>query len=358
MGAIVEELGSGTGADHIVIVRRRPDARVLEATLVNARTGGSTSSTTFPIADLEDAPEPPRQRRSRRPPPRIGQDEPAGDPELAAGLPRVRPRGPLSPGASERSAHAVERACSAPGRPAGVASQARPAADADPDEAAGPSGGFGGRFRDADPDQLVAERIASRARTVFGLRHTLVAPLTIDRGIFGALLVSRRTAGDWPPVARRLLAGAASEASAALSRAYSHRQAEARASTDGLTGLPESALLRRVLRAACPAPPGGGRRRGAHGRYRQVQGPERHVRPPGRRRGPPRGCRRRSSAPSARRTSRPATAARSSRSSSATPPARSRSRSASASARRSRELDLGRFEVAGVSVSVGAAVAD
>ncbi|MEA2548982.1 MAG: hypothetical protein QOE42_1580, partial [Chloroflexota bacterium] len=55
--AIVEELGSGTAADHIVIVRRRPDARVLEATLVNARTGGSTSSTLFPIADLEDPPD-------------------------------------------------------------------------------------------------------------------------------------------------------------------------------------------------------------------------------------------------------------------------------------------------------------
>ncbi|HEY3163731.1 MAG TPA: hypothetical protein VGJ71_05190, partial [Candidatus Limnocylindrales bacterium] len=54
VAAIVEELGSGTGADHIVIVRRRPDARVLEATLVNARSGGSSASTLFPIGDLED----------------------------------------------------------------------------------------------------------------------------------------------------------------------------------------------------------------------------------------------------------------------------------------------------------------
>ena len=57
VGAIVEELGAGTGADHVVIVRRRPDARVLEAMLVNARTGGSTSSTLFPITDLEDPPD-------------------------------------------------------------------------------------------------------------------------------------------------------------------------------------------------------------------------------------------------------------------------------------------------------------
>ena len=52
--AIVEEIGIGTGADHIVVVRRRPDARVLEATLVNSRTGGPSSSTLFPISDLED----------------------------------------------------------------------------------------------------------------------------------------------------------------------------------------------------------------------------------------------------------------------------------------------------------------
>ncbi|HET9344927.1 MAG TPA: hypothetical protein VFO05_04420, partial [Candidatus Limnocylindrales bacterium] len=50
MDAIVEELGVGTGADHIVVVRRRPDSRVLEATLVNARTGGPSSSTVFPIS--------------------------------------------------------------------------------------------------------------------------------------------------------------------------------------------------------------------------------------------------------------------------------------------------------------------
>ena len=85
---------------------------------------------------------------------------------------------------------------------------------------------------------------------------TLVAPLTTDGGMIGALLVSRRTAGDWPDAAQRLLAGAAIESSAALSRAYSHRQAEARASTDALTGLPNRryfdefcALLARRRRA-------------------------------------------------------------------------------------------------------------
>src|SRR4029450_12566505 len=55
MGGIVEEVGFGTGADHIVVARRRPDSRVLEATLVNA-SGGPPSTTLFPASDLEDAP--------------------------------------------------------------------------------------------------------------------------------------------------------------------------------------------------------------------------------------------------------------------------------------------------------------
>jgi diguanylate cyclase (GGDEF)-like protein len=85
---------------------------------------------------------------------------------------------------------------------------------------------------------LVAGRIAARARQVYGLKHTLSAPLTTDGGVIGAIVASRRTAEPWPESAQRILTGAAVEASAALSRAYSHREAEARASTDALTGLP------------------------------------------------------------------------------------------------------------------------
>ena len=156
--AIVEEIGSGTGADHIVVARRRPDARVLEATLVNTRTGGPSSTTLFPISDLEDPPETDRIR-------------------------------------------AIDRAR-------------------------------------VDPAVFVARRIAARARRIYGLKHTLSAPLTTDAGVIGAIVASRRTAEAWPESAQRILTGAAIEASAALSRAYSHREAEARASTDALTGLP------------------------------------------------------------------------------------------------------------------------
>jgi diguanylate cyclase (GGDEF)-like protein len=141
VGAIVEDLGHETGADHVVVVRPG-EADSLEATLVSSRPG--LPSTTMP-------------------------------------LPALSPEG-------------------APG--------------------------------------LVAERIAGRVRKLYGLTHTLAAPLSADEGVIGAIVLSRRSAESWPASTQRILAGAAVEASAALARALSHRAAEARASTDVLTGLP------------------------------------------------------------------------------------------------------------------------
>jgi diguanylate cyclase (GGDEF)-like protein len=212
--AIVEELGTGTGADHIVVVRRRPDSRVLEATLVNARTGGPPSTTLFPISDLED---PPRMSEADRREPLAIPIEVGAAPIMAAtaggaatGLaPSVTWSAPPSPLAPPSPVAAADD-------PRSQAYQAGSAADA----------------------TVVAERIAVRARRVYGLKHTMSAPLTADTGVIGAIVVSRRTADSWPASARRILAGATAEASAALSRAYSHRQAEARAATDALTGLP------------------------------------------------------------------------------------------------------------------------
>jgi diguanylate cyclase (GGDEF)-like protein len=86
--------------------------------------------------------------------------------------------------------------------------------------------------------QAVADRIAGRARGVYGLTNTLAAPLTSESGVIGAIVLSHRRAGAWSPTTRRILNGAALEASSALSRAYSLRAAEAQASTDALTGLP------------------------------------------------------------------------------------------------------------------------
>ncbi|MBA2719096.1 MAG: GGDEF domain-containing protein [Chloroflexi bacterium] len=250
LGAIVEELGSGTDADHIVIVRRRPDARILEATLVNARTGGSTSSTLFPIGDLED---PIAVDVVGSDPVQVPIEAGAGDRRATDLPPSMRPSLAVTAVASTAGGPRRSGRRMPAGSPAADLSQA---IQATRDFGLNAIAGRTGHDRETDPDRLVAERIARRARSVFGLRHTLVAPLSTDGGMIGALLISRRTAGAWPAAAHRLLAGASVEASAALSRAYSHRQAEARASTDGLTGLPNRryfdefcALLARRRRA-------------------------------------------------------------------------------------------------------------
>ncbi|CAN5457816.1 hypothetical protein BH20CHL7_BH20CHL7_05470 [soil metagenome] len=122
--AIVEEVGRASEADHLVVVRRRPDARVREARLVSSSPGVPDSRTLLPIADLE---------------------EPGHD------------GAPLAPGA-------------------------------------------------------IADRIARRIRSDYGLAHTLAAPLTADGGVFGAIVVSRRMGEPWPEATRRILADAAVEA--------------------------------------------------------------------------------------------------------------------------------------------------
>ena len=86
--------------------------------------------------------------------------------------------------------------------------------------------------------QEVADRIATRVRRAYGLRDTIAAPLVADGAVVGAIVLSRRVADPWPATARRLLDGAAREASMALSRAYSHQAAEVHASVDALTGMP------------------------------------------------------------------------------------------------------------------------
>ena len=208
LGAIVDELAEATGADHIVIARRRPDARVLEATLVSARPGVPDSTTILPIGDLEDPVddgEPPSREPVAIP---VVSDRPAA-------VPAPVPAGGLRTRVDDFTA-----------RLSGVGPLAGPA----------PSEPVAGRVR--GERQRIAERIAARARQVYGLTNTLAAPLTSDVGVIGAIVLSHRTAGAWSPTTRRILNGAAVEASSALSRAYSHRAAEAQASTDALTGLP------------------------------------------------------------------------------------------------------------------------
>ncbi len=205
LGAIVDELAEATGADHIVIARRRPDARVLEATLVSARPGVPDSTTILPIGDLEDPVAEGDMPRSR---------DLVAIP-LAVDTPPPAATGSLRTRMDDLGARIAGVA------PLGGRTASEPAAGRIPGER-----------------QQIAERIAARARQVYGLTNTLATPLTSDLGVIGAIVLSHRTAGAWSPTTRRILNGAAVEASSALSRAYSHRAAEAQASTDALTGLP------------------------------------------------------------------------------------------------------------------------
>ncbi len=172
--AILGALGQGTGADHLVVVRRRPGAPILDATLVSTRPGVPASSVVLPSVDL-DQPGPP-----------------AG--------------GALFDGA----VNGFTPVPVGPGRPSVGAAAAIAAAG----------------------------RVETRVRRAFGLTHTIAVPLLVGDEAAGAIVISRRRAGPWPESTRRVLDVAAVEASAALARASSHRAAETRAATDPLTGLP------------------------------------------------------------------------------------------------------------------------
>lgn len=192
LDAIVEELGAGTGADHVTLVRRRPDARQLEAVLVPTRPGAPASRTTLPLAELEDPVDAHRRTRQAYPVPAGAAASPGTAGDAAAG-------------------------------PAGAVPDARLVPE---------------RLEAEGADQRIADRIAGRIREAYGLRQVLAAPLRIDGRVEGAIVLSRRTPAPWSPAAQRLLAAAAVEAAAALARVYSLREAEARATTDALTGLP------------------------------------------------------------------------------------------------------------------------
>ena len=203
LDAIVAELADASGADHIVVARRRPDARVLQATLVSARPGVPETTTILPIGDLEDPVDP-------------GDDPVRREPELIPLAVQVPSRAPLGLRGRLDELGARVAASSRAGR-----SEPAPM-----------------RARVSGERQRIADRIATRARATYGLTDTLAAPLTSDGTVIGAIVLSHRTAGAWSATTRRLLNGAASEASSALSRAYSQRAVEAQASTDALTGLP------------------------------------------------------------------------------------------------------------------------
>ena len=282
--AIVEELGLGTGADHIVVVRRGPDPAGLVARLVSTRPGVAASTTRFPLSDLED----PIDGGRARPPVAVPVVRELDDGALVAAPGRAAwvaadAAGRLASGLVAGDGASARSRVAAVAAAPGIASISRLASRPEGEVALRPSSvrfgrdtshewltiarGMGATARArvtararsfvlAAPDpaddsgiaptssptaaaeERVAERIAARARTVYGLRNTLASPLRADGEVVGAIVLSRRVAGPWPAAARRILAGAAVEASAALARATHHREAETRATTDVLTGLP------------------------------------------------------------------------------------------------------------------------
>jgi len=224
VNAIVEELGTGTGADHVVVVRRRPETRNLEAILSSTRPGAPASRTSLPLSVLED----PAQdvalaelavaaARGRRLTAVPIEPDPLGDPQLV----------PLGIAADRLGARAGDGLVLDADR-GGVAVATAQVRVRRPGHAIPSREGA---------DQRIADRVADRLRGVYGLRNLVAAPLRVDGKVEGAIVLSRRT-GSWPASARRILEAAAGEASAALARVYSLRDAEARATTDALTGLP------------------------------------------------------------------------------------------------------------------------
>ncbi|HET9682145.1 MAG TPA: GGDEF domain-containing protein [Candidatus Limnocylindrales bacterium] len=298
VGAIIDDLVTATGADHVAMVRRRADGTALDATLVTRRPGIPSTTTALPITDLEGpfgpAPQPVaiaiESDAFRGAADELGGSTADSAPAaVSLGGHRVgAPHPDVSGGsgsrrgvaASSAGSSATTAATSVPPATSVTSTTARPTA---PSWLADPPGGLprasvawaqaharhlAGRaltesialLRDLGApiptrardrllapvaetlgtglDVAVTERIAARVRASFGLSQTLAVPIRTGQGLIGAIVLSRRDREAWPDSARRLLFGAARETATALERANSLREAEAQASTDALTGLP------------------------------------------------------------------------------------------------------------------------
>jgi diguanylate cyclase (GGDEF)-like protein len=272
--AILDDLIDATAADHVVLVRRRQDGVALEATLVSRRAGLPATTTILPLSVL-DAPPDGEERAPVAVP--VGAEHAASPvvdvgpavsasalaaptetaPGTAAAPAAIATANPAAPYLGAHPATDIALAASGPlPRVARRASDVgggrtfvrRFAAEAlallkdvglpTPDIL-----GSRGTAKPAEvlargPEAQIAERVADRVRAVFGLSHTLTVPLRAERGVIGAIVLSRRDRDPWSQSARRLVRVAATETAASLDRASSQREVAASASTDPLTGLP------------------------------------------------------------------------------------------------------------------------
>jgi diguanylate cyclase (GGDEF)-like protein len=249
VSAILDDLIDATAADHVVLVRRRQDGVALDATLVSRRAGVPATTTVLPLAVL-DAPPGDHERLPVAVP--MGSAKPAPEADPAA---QSEPAAPAALAAAP-AAPAVPEAAAQPSRVARRASDVgvgrtlirRAAAEAlallrdvglpTPDVLGARGTSKPSEVLARGPEALIAERVADRVRSVFALSHTLTVPLRTERGVIGAIVLSRRDRDAWPQSARRLVRVAATETAAALDRASSQRKVAASASTDPLTGLP------------------------------------------------------------------------------------------------------------------------
>lgn len=281
VAAILDDLIDATAADHVVLVRRRPEARSLEARLVTRRPGIPTTATMLPVSLLDPTPGSGLDSVGVAVGPGRPVTEPA-TPPVQSLTPKERLR-IFAPQASEPEIPPDDGEASEPA-PADTGEQLTLAIEPDDEPVASlmpslprvarretdPGGSrtlirriaaesiallqdiglpapdlFGARGKAKPvevlargPEAEVVERVADRVQSVFGLSHTLTAPLRSEGGVLGAIVLSRRSSHSWSESARRLLRGAASETAAALVRAESYREATAGAATDPLTGLP------------------------------------------------------------------------------------------------------------------------
>jgi diguanylate cyclase (GGDEF)-like protein len=266
VSAILDDLVDATAADHVVFVRRRRDAAAVEATLVTRRAGVPATSTILPLS-LLDGPADEAEKAPVGIP--IGVDPVTDGRHRTAANPEVAPSARSTPGTTSPAEAAaavastatdpadgsdravtlprVARRASDPGGSRTLVRRAAAESLALLRDVGLPTPdllGIRGRAKPSEvlargDEAVVVERVADRVRAAFGLSHTITAPLrSPELGVVGAIVLSRRDREAWPESARRLVRGAASETAAALERAHSYRTAEASASTDPLTGLP------------------------------------------------------------------------------------------------------------------------
>jgi diguanylate cyclase (GGDEF)-like protein len=269
--AILAEVARGTGADHLVVVQRRPGTPILDATLIATRPGAQSSSAFLPAADLEPDPPPgPLQERRRR---RNGDGFERSNPGGVGVAPGTGEPASIDVAAGDRVASGADgaearerRECAADAQGAGrreseddatadgmgadaadavtVGVAVGPgrvpalASDETPEDSRAARASLRGQPDPVAAAAAVAARVEKRVRHAFGISHTMAVPLVAREEILGVIVISRRRNDAWPDGAQRILEVAAAEAATALARVHSLRDAQARASTDPLTGLP------------------------------------------------------------------------------------------------------------------------